>query len=176
VRPGLWSSACNRIITHSVSQLTASLEVLVSEVAPADVEAADEEGDGEEEDGDGLWVASPVNDWVHCVFQVEETEIVGEHVEESVPDHQFPVSLEQLDVREVDVDPGHDEWCCVQDGPVENCEVSLVVPRGWSWHGMDIVDDNWNQNDPEAEGDSQVQAVRSLEPSEGHHMPVLWVA
>ena len=59
---------CDSINRHHTSLFTASLVVLVCKVAPADVEAADEESDGEEEDSDGLWVAGPVNDWIHSVL------------------------------------------------------------------------------------------------------------
>jgi len=158
------------------SLLTSSLEALVCVVAPAEVESAVEGSNTQEEDDDGLRVALPVNDWVHLVVHVEEAEVVGEEVEESVPGHHLPVGRQQLNVSEVDVHPGHKQWSCVQNDHVSSEEVCRGVPGGWAWLVLDLNDENWSQNDPEAEGDGQVEAVGYLEPSEGNNMPVLWVA
>ena len=149
--------------------------MLLSVVAEAHVEAADQGGDCQEEHTNSLWVALPVNDWIHLTFKVEESKVVREHIEEPVPGHQFPVSCEQLDVGVVDVGPGHKQWCCMQNGPVDKCEVGLGVPRGRTWQVVDIENDHWHQDDPEAEGDSQVQAVGHLEPGIRHHVPVFGV-
>lgn len=102
--------------------------MLVSEAAPAEVESDDERSDTEKEDTDCLWVALPVDDWIHLVVHIEETEVVSKHVEESMPDHQFPVGRDQLDVSEIDVHPSHQQWSCVKDGHVCNHEVGFEVP------------------------------------------------
>jgi len=102
--------------------------VLVSIAAPAEVETTAEAEDAQDEDEDGLWVALPVNDRIDFVVHIEETEVVSKHVEESMPDHQFPVGRDQLDVSEIDVHPSHQQWSCVKDGHVCNHEVGFEVP------------------------------------------------
>ena len=111
-----------------LSQFASSLEVLVPPVAPADIEATVEDSDTKEEDGDSLWVALPVDDWVHPMIHIKEAEVVGEHVKESMPGHELPVSNEQLNISDVNVYPGHDKRCCMKDGHVSNEEVGFCVP------------------------------------------------
>jgi len=149
--------------------------VLVSEAAPAEVESDDERSDTEKEDTDCLWVALPVDDWIHLVVHIEETEVVSKHVEESMPGHEFPVGSKELDVSEVNVNPGHDQWTRMENGHMCDHEICFSIPCGWSIHILNLNDDHWSQNAPEAEGDCQVQAVREFKPSERHNVIVLGV-
>ena len=82
--------------------------MLVGPGAETFVEADAHEPDADGEVEDGERVAVPGDDWVDVVAGVEESKPVGEHIEVSVEYHQFPVDLQQFDVRVVDVESGHD--------------------------------------------------------------------
>jgi len=158
------------------SLLTSSLEILIGKVAPAEVETAIEYANTEQEYDNCNWVALPVNDWVNTVVHIEETKVVGEHVEESMPGHERPVGREQLDVCVINVYPGHQQRRCVKNGHVGNHEIGRGVPLRRSFLMLNLLNQDWRQNDPEAEGDGQVEAVRHFEPCEGDDVPVLRVA
>ena len=63
----------------------------------AEIEAS-HDADADRENDDGSQVVVPVNDGVHGEAVVGVTELVREHVEESVPGDELPVGPQNFDV------------------------------------------------------------------------------
>jgi hypothetical protein len=63
----------------------------------------------------------------------------------------------------------------MKNGHVSNHEINFKVPNRWTMIWPRRIQKDWSQNNPEAESDSQVKAMRDLKPSEGNDVPVLWI-
>lgn len=146
------------------------------EVALDKVEANDDGRDTTDEEGQANWkTIDPVSHWVNWVSGtlVELAEGVGKSIENTMENHKLPVSLKQLNVSDPDVDRGHNNWGCMQDGHMCNNE---PVHRSSREAFRDLIPHPWHQNYPETKGNCEVQRVCDLKPGIRHHVPVLSIS
>ena len=135
--------------------------MLLSIITEAFVEPYIKDGDSNKESRKGNWGAGPVNNWVHGIIGIEESKVVGEYVEESVECHQFPISCNNLDIREVNIDPCHDQRSSMDHNHMKNHKVIIKSGRpvlkigGPAYH----IHENRHENTPKAESNGQIKRV-----------------
>lgn len=182
-----------------------SLKALFHQVANTVVSGCHDR-DTESENTKGEWIAFPSDNWVNGMALVHSSKQVGEDVEASMPDGDCPINFQQLDVGEVKVDRSEndrqdmevDVQCNFSDQEPANTDISFMLGfgkmlfdvmhsfggigtlffireastanalKGWEEHG--------EEDGPESNGNSDVDAVSSLKPCESSYLPVFWVS